>query len=57
MRAELSQDLPMLSELSRVLLNQKYWVSLESSHSLTVVLEVRRGQVDQGREVWREEIR
>ena len=53
----LSQDLPMLSELSRVLLNQKYWVSLERSHSLTVVLEVRRGQVDQGREVCREEIR
>ena len=47
----------MLSELSSVFLNQKYWVSLESSHSMTVVLGAERGQVDQGREVCMEEMR
>ena len=49
--------MPILSELSNVFLNQKYWVSLERSHSLTVVLGEERGQVAQGREVWREEMR
>ena len=47
----------MLSELSNVFLNQKYWFSLERSHSTTVVLGEERGQEAQGREVWREDTR
>ena len=45
--------IPILPEASRVVLNQKYWVSLESSHSGMVRLSAVRGQADQGRVVWK----
>ena len=41
---------PILSVASSVVLNQKYWVSLLSSHSATVTLSSVRGQDDQGSE-------
>ena len=42
--------LPILLVESRTVLNQKYCVSLEFSHSATVTLSSVRGQADQGRE-------
>ena len=49
----------MLSDVSRVVRNQKYWVSLDISHSATLVLldpEMEsRGQAAQGSVARREE--
>ena len=43
--------LPILLVESSTVLNQKYWVSLESSHSEIVELSSSRGQEAQGREI------
>ena len=45
--------LPILLVESRTVLNQKYCVSLESSHSGMVEFSLSRGQEDQGRESYR----